>query len=1006
MKPAWLDLVPKFFSGLSVQCLVIAWLVTLAASGCEDRRPTEDSMGEAEATRTAPGTDEVTASAFLAFRAGDLETAERLLKKALIDSPSDVRALELLGDVALQRGDVATGLQMYRDAIEASDVPSLTFLNKVIAQCFRMQRPYDAIETLHRTIKLYPQELQPRFDLAGITASVGLPRQSLESLRWLGQRGQPMEEALLVLADPDQVEPDVELLKKMLSHASPDRRIEHGLALFAAFETRWQDAKQSLESLLADDPDFIPAYILYGRALIELNATEELKRWEQTAPDGVADEPDYWLVVGLWAQKQGQHARAIRSFEKVLAKDDTTRPRTLAALIESLNQIGRSEQAQVVAEQLVKLGAMRDALKTHLERDEKSQLAALEVASSMMTLGRIWEAEAWARTALKLPLERVPDARERYLAIRSQLSVDSPWQLPDHSILRLVDFRDIPREDESLPLPATAAESETPLPAGTIRLADEAKSRGLVHTCRISAEAEADGHWIHHSVGGGAAVIDYDLDGWPDLALAMLDGTALQSDSSPNRLFRNLTGRFTEVTAANYDDRGFSHGITVGDFNEDGFADIYDANLGQNRLYRNNGDGTFQEVALTCGLQDQSWTASAAMVDIDGDSIADLFDANYCAGKEPFERKCTSPNGKIGSCAPLNFAAQPDRVWRGVGDGTFEPMTDRWLRGAAPGRALGVVAGQFDERPGIDLYVANDMTANHLWSSSGSGGDFKLDEIGIVRGVAFNAQSLSQASMGIAAGDADGDGDTDFFVTHFFDDHNTLYEQTGPGFWSDRSVVTGIAELSMKLLGFGAQFADLDNNGAPELLVTNGHISELGRPGVPYRMRPQLLQRDAKGRWNELPSPDVGAYFEGEYLGRALLTLDADRDGLTDSLITHLYDPVALLMNRSPDAGSSICFELKATLASRDAIGAIVSMNVRSEDGGSRIVRQQLTAGDGYMCTNERCVVIGTGRCTEVTDVTITWPSGKVESLGDLATQRRYLVIEGTAEAFVIPGPG
>jgi hypothetical protein len=291
------------------------------------------------------------------------------------------------------------------------------------------------------------------------------------------------------------------------------------------------------------------------------------------------------------------------------------------------------------------------------------------------------------------------------------------------------------------------------------------------------------------------------------------------------------------------------------------------------------------------------------------------------------------------------------------------------------------------------------MTVNHLWSGQHRDGRFQLRDLGAIRGLGLSGRSLSQASMGMAAADADGDGDTDLFLTHFSDDHNTYYEQVSPGMWVDRSYQVGLAAPSMKMLGFGTEWIDFDNNGAVELMIANGHVDDVDRSDVAYKMPPQLFQRSADGRWQQLEPKRLGDYFAGQHLGRALASVDVDRDGRVDVAVTHLYQPVSLLINQTENSGQSIRLLLKSTSGQRDAIGAVVTAVV-----GGRSVTAQLTAGDGYMCSNQRRVHFGTGEATEVKDLAVTWPSGGQESFGTLESGQEYLLVEGSAEAYPLPG--
>ncbi len=400
-------------------------------------------------------------------------------------------------------------------------------------------------------------------------------------------------------------------------------------------------------------------------------------------------------------------------------------------------------------------------------------------------------------------------------------------------------------------------------------------------------------------------------------------------------------------------------------------------------------------------MSGERWTTSAAIVDIDGDSYADLFQVGYCGGDKPLQQKCIDKElNQPRSCAPLAFDPEGDRVWRGLGDGTFAEVTDDWLGEHVGGRGFGLIIGNLDKQAGLDVYVANDMTANHYWAHDTDADDFRLIEQATIRGLAFNERSLSQASMGIAAADADDDGDLDFLLTHFSGDYNTFYEQVGPGMWADRSQRVGLAAPSDRMLGYGTQFIDADNDGTPELFIANGDIDDFSHQDRFFRQPVQLFDRAADGRWAELPRKPLGDYFTKNRLARAVATLDADRDGRTDLVVTHLFDPVALLINRTDTPAKQTRFFLRGTNADRDAIGAQVSLQI-----GDRTRTQQLLAGDGFQCSNERCLSFGSGSANTVSDVRVTWPDGTTDDFPELNTAADYLIVQGSAQAFRLARP-
>ncbi len=966
----------------------LSTLPSFAGCGKQDTSPQPVKLPAGNRT-VEPDTVDHLAAARKAAVAGDFDAAENEITQHLLTSPNDAFALEFAGDIATQKRKHLDAAEMYAAARDSSPDPSLSLFDKQAQAFVGGGKPFAAVAVLQQAIEQFPNQPNPRYDLAGLATMLGITNEAIEPLQWLLQRQMADADSLLVLASPSRVQPDTTMCEQLVS--DQNLRPSLGLALADARAVQWNAVKERLGPVVAKHPDFLPAQMLYGRALAEMG-DPLITDWQKKLPAEAIQEAEFWLVAGLWASQQRQFEQAARCYWECMARSPAPPPEALSGLVLCLSQLDRREDA-AAAEQILSLQTiLGDAVETHLERKSQSQTAAMAVANALVDLGRLWEAEAWARYATSLAEDPVADASDKHRAIHQKLSLQTPIQSPQYTTAARIDLSDLQPVNWNANV-EVAAHKPLSQPASIV-FRDQANKRGLIHTCEIAASAIKEGHWIYQSVGGGVSVIDFNLDGWPDIAAAMLDGKPNQVDSSANALFMNLDGKFKSIASvAGYNDFGFSHGIAVGDYNSDGFPDLFDANIGRNRLYRNNGDGTFSEVDAKITSKD--WTTSVVMADFDGDAIADLFEINYCGGEAPYIKPCRNKKGLLSTCPPLEFDAQIDRVWRGKPDGTFEEMTSNWMEQTSPGRGLGVVVGQFDQRAGLDVYVANDMTVNHLWSPSTSDSGFRLVDLAAIRGLGFNAQSNSQASMGMAAADPDQDGDTDFFLTHFADDHNTYYEQVAPGLWRDRSYQTGLAAPSMKLLGFGTDWCDFDNNGTLELMVANGHVDDVQRDDVGYRMRPQLFSMNQQKRYEEVDRTQLGQYFSADHLGRALVSCDINRDGRSDIAISHLYDPVALLVNQTERAGNSVSFTLQATTTQRDAIGAKLSAKV-----AGRTLHAQLTAGDGYMCSNQRRITLGTGDHFELESVEIEWPSGVTSKLGSITSGADYLVVEGQNEAF------
>jgi ASPIC/UnbV protein/VCBS repeat protein len=270
----------------------------------------------------------------------------------------------------------------------------------------------------------------------------------------------------------------------------------------------------------------------------------------------------------------------------------------------------------------------------------------------------------------------------------------------------------------------------------------------------------------------------------------------------------------------------------------------------------------------------------------------------------------------------------------------------------------------------------------------------------VVNGLAYDAEGKSQACMGVAAGDANGDGKLDLFVTNFYEESNTLYLQSSDGMFIDGIAASGLQAPSFPMVGFGTQFIDGELDGYPDLVVTNGHVDDFTHLQIPYKMRPQYFRGKGNGKFVEIPAADLGAFFQGEYLGRGLARIDWNRDGREDVVISHLAAPVALLENSTPETGHFLAIQLRGVTSARDAIGAEVMLVA-----GGRRRFQWLTAGDGYMASNERQLIFGLGAEERVEQLHIRWPSGLRQEFADLAANQALIFIEGSSRPMPLPRP-
>jgi len=507
-------------------------------------------------------------------------------------------------------------------------------------------------------------------------------------------------------------------------------------------------------------------------------------------------------------------------------------------------------------------------------------------------------------------------------------------------------------------------------------------------------------------MGCGVAVADYDLDGRPDLYLPQAAATPMHQDGlKPNLLYRNLGGRYHDVTVASTaDDRGFTQGVTVGDVNQDGFPDFCVGNVGRNHLLINNGDGTFTQTVFGSAGYAPLWTSSLAIGDLSGDHLPDIVEINYLNDPTAFEQHLS----------PTQFQSAVDRVHFSNGSGEFLTAD----LGAEPSSGLGVVLADLDGDGRNNVFIANDGRPDRWWEPAQTDGTTselyvtvppeatgrksagvdlgqrRLCERAIARGCSVGFQGLPGASMGIAVDDFNDDGRFDLFVTQFYGEPDVFYLQTDQGVFVDRTVQAGTYAPSLKVLGFGAQAIDFDNDGSVEIAVVNGHTARSANPKIPYEMLPQAYRRGPEGVYALEPLEDPSGYWQTPALGRGLSTLDWNRDGLMDLVATHLVTPTALLENRSESHHHWLQIRLVGTTTERDAIGAKVT--VKTADTTRYKV---VTSGDGYCGKNEAILQVGLADA-EHADVEIDWPSGQTTALRIPDLDRRWTIIEGELEPF------
>jgi hypothetical protein len=493
-------------------------------------------------------------------------------------------------------------------------------------------------------------------------------------------------------------------------------------------------------------------------------------------------------------------------------------------------------------------------------------------------------------------------------------------------------------------------------------------------------------------IGGGAAWLDYDDDGWLDLYLVQSGDLRSETpDALDNRLYRNVgDGSFRDVTdSAGVGDTGYGMGCAVGDYDGDGHVDLYVTNYGPNVLYRNNGDGTFTDVTAESGTGDSSWGTSAAFQDFDRDGDLDLFVANYVAWSPEIDLRCTSGTGDRDYCKPTNYnQPAPDVLYRNEGDGTFIDVTEAAGIIRAFGNGLGVACGDFDRDGWVDLYVANDGMPNQLWINQRDG---TFVDRAMLAGCAVNLQGMAEAGMGVAAVDVEPDGDLDLFMTHLRDESNTFYVNQ-EGIFEDTTAVLGLSAPSIRYTGFGIGFADFDHDGLTDIYVANGRVGTWDpapSPDDPYA-EPNLLFRGTEQGRFEAVRPAGGCAGCPMENSRAAAFADYDEDGDVDVVVVNNHGPVRLLRNDAGGARHWVGFRV-LDQRGRDALGAAVRI-----DAGERAQWRQVQRAYSYCASNDPRVHFGLGELSAVDRVTVRWPDGREEAFGTVEVDARYELQRGT----------
>jgi enediyne biosynthesis protein E4 len=775
-------------------------------------------------------------------------------------------------------------------------------------------------------------------------------------------------------------------LEKAGRLAPEDDRVWLGKGRLAMEAGHWEEAREWLRRCRNGRPD-APVWKAWielargsGRPDEAIDAARELE-------PGKLDFGER-LALRAWLHEQRGDTRGESSTLEQWLRHEPAATRAMERLAELAQRAGQSDRVADLRRRKADAERALVAYRGLLRREQPLRGAAdrYELARRAEAAGRELEARALYTWALAAKTDHLP-ARESLARLDR---VDAERQLGFTS------------RDEPWPTAAVMARPDHGLGAARgLFFTDDAEFGGLRF---VYDNAETPLHQLPEPFGGGLALLDYDGDGWLDVYCVQggpfTPASNLESRSvnSGDRLFHNRgNGRFDDATDASGIGRfpgGHGHGVAVGDVDGDGHPDLFVTRWRSYALYRNKGDGTFEDITTRAGLAgDKDWPTSAAFADLDGDGDLDLYVCHYAAWDLEHPRLCrNTSNSAYLNCNPLDSAALPDHVFRNDA-GRFVDVTAKSGIVDRDGRGLGVVAADFDDDGKVDIFVANDSSANFLFRNLGG---MRFNEVGHAAGVAGNASGAYQAGMGVASGDLDGDGLIDLAVTNFYGESTTFYRNLGKGNFTDATAAVGLAAASRRLLGFGVAFLDADNDGRLDLAAANGHVNDL-RPNYPYQMPAQLLINGVDGHLTDV-SDQAGAPWSVLRMARGLAVGDVDNDGRLDVLIVSHNQPLGYLKNRTK-GGRFVSLRLEGRDSNRDAVGAKVAVIA----GGRRRVAQRI-GGGSYQSASDPRLHFGLGNADRIDAIEITWPSGNVDRYVGLSADTGYLLREGQVRPEPLPG--
>ncbi len=1003
---------PGIPAATAMHLLMFALLIT-TTTGCgtksTTKKPGNDPPASTPKTQPADGQtdnakpeildrDAVIAKADELAGQQDFSAASAELRKLLLVNPQDVEVLFRVAGIEAQAGKLAEAVDLLDEIPADHPEAGLPALGQSADWCFQLKR-YDEAERRYREVLTRAPSAAPALrQLAYLLNRQGRRHEAGRHIRQLCRLGNVRQDelhALIALSVAMYDEPTG-------SPATAAGQYPYwpigpwGEARKLLNDEEYQQAAELLYPSIADGSAPPAIVALYGRIVAEAQEDAKFHWWLSQTNQQTHQHAEYWAALGTHLVSQRKFKQAARALAEAIDRDPTDMV-SMSRMRQTLATLGDDEGAQKWFDRWNEVRNIIDTNNRVATADQPDLDAMEELASMLLKQKRPLESLLWR--SIRGHYQGAPLSEMQKLNQQRQQLLTSKTAFPDQQA-RLcgldIDAYPLPKiEPVSAPLDPVRKEIEPPsVVAG--RFVDGAASVGLHHTFHVESQPIKQRFSIYQTLGGGVAVLDYDLDGAPDLYLAQGGGDPPTfRGTQTNQLFQHRGGRLADVTdQASLLEHQYSIGVTTGDWNQDGFADLIVANIGVNMLMINNGDGTFAGHPIDPQPDTNRVPTSAALADITGDRLPDLFQVFYVDDPTMTVKPPVDEAGRVKlTVSPNNFDPCPDWLVKNDGRGRFELEVQTLSALSEACAGLGVVITDFDGSDGNEVFVGNDTFPNQLWRQNPSGN--QLSDTAPLLGCAYGFSGGATGAMGIATGDFDRSGTLDIHITNYENENSNLYLNKEDAY-QDRNVQYRLGAASRNLVGFGSQAIDYDNDGRLDLVATNGHLDDAKSIRGTYRQPLQLFQ-NLGDQFRLIDFAESPGYCGNHHVGRGLAKLDFNQDGKLDFVITHVEQPTALLINETPSDHHWLQIRLVGKISERDSIGARVHVRAGGNEWTAWV-----TAGDGYLSRNENIVCFGLGHSSSIDEVTVDWPTGKQQHFKQLPANQRLLIVENEQEPYTL----